>query len=178
MSHLVVDSPLGPITLVSGDEGPAADHLTGVYMGDHRHAPDASWFGPLVTADDEDAPAVLVAAAEQLAAFFAGTRRTFDLPTAATGTPFQEAVWAALTRIPYGETWSYTRLAAEIGRPTAMRAVGLANGRNPLSIVVPCHRVVGADGAPRGYAGGAERKLVLLAHERGVLAAVPEPAAG
>jgi methylated-DNA-[protein]-cysteine S-methyltransferase len=105
--------------------------------------------------------------AEQLSAYFAGELRSFDLPLAPAGTPFQLAVWEALRRIPYGETRSYGSIAAEIGKgPAASRAVGLANGSNPISIVVPCHRVIGADGSLTGYGGGLERKSWLLAHER------------
>lgn len=100
--------------------------------------------------------------AVQLADYFAGRRRVFDVPTVATGTEFQSAVWAALRRIPYGDTVSYGALAALAGRPRAQRAVGSANRRNPLPIVIPCHRVVGASGRTRGYAGGIERQRILL----------------
>jgi len=110
---------------------------------------------------------VLERAAAQLAEYFAGDRRTFDLPLAPEGTTFQRRVWDALLRISYGETWSYGRLAREIGSPSASRAVGAANGKNPLSIIVPCHRVVGVNGALTGYAGGVTAKQWLLAHERG-----------
>jgi methylated-DNA-[protein]-cysteine S-methyltransferase len=113
--------------------------------------------------DDRALPAVR----EQLDAYFSRDLKDFDLPTTAAGTPFQQQVWAALRTIPYGETWSYRDLAEAIGRPTAMRAVGLANGRNPLSIVVPCHRVIGADGSMTGYGGGLPAKQWLLAHEAG-----------
>lgn len=156
-SHLVVDSPVGPLTLVSDGE-----HLIGVYFTEHRHAPGD--VGRQVT--DDDAPGVLRDAATQLEEYFAGSRTEFDLPVAATGTPFQQRVWALLRQIPYGQTWSYGQLAAELGQPTASRAVGLANGRNPVSIVVPCHRVIGASGAITGYGGGVERKQLLLDLER------------
>lgn len=156
-SHLVVDSPVGPLTLVSDGR-----HLTGVYFTEHRHAPGD--VGPQVTA--HDAPAVLHATAEQLAEYFAGTRTEFDLPLAAAGTDFQHRVWALLRGIPYGQTRSYGQLATELGQPGASRAVGLANGRNPVSIVVPCHRVIGSSGAITGYGGGVERKQALLDLER------------
>jgi methylated-DNA-[protein]-cysteine S-methyltransferase len=103
----------------------------------------------------------------QLEAYFAGELTEFEVPLAPRGSGFQLAVWAALTRIPYGETASYGELAERIGRPSASRAVGMANGRNPISIVVPCHRVIGASGELTGYAGGVERKRFLLELERG-----------
>jgi methylated-DNA-[protein]-cysteine S-methyltransferase len=102
---------------------------------------------------------------EQLLAYFAGERRTFDLPLAPQGTPFQLKVWNALARIPFGATWSYRDLAMRIDSPKAMRAVGAANGRNPLPIVLPCHRVIGADGSLTGFGGGLPLKQFLLEHE-------------
>ena len=145
-------SPLGELTLVA-EEGA----LAGLYLPEHRHAPSLDLPpGP--------PPPGLV---EQLEEWFAGTRRSFDVPLRVSGTPFQREVWDALATIPYGETWSYAKLAAAIGRPRAVRAVGLANGRNPVSVVVPCHRVVGADGALTGYGGGLAAKEWLLAHEAG-----------
>jgi methylated-DNA-[protein]-cysteine S-methyltransferase len=114
------------------------------------------------------APAALAAARRQLEDYFAGTRHTFDLPLHPAGTPFQLAVWAELARIPYGATISYGELARRIGQPRAMRAVGAANGRNPLPIVVPCHRVIGADGSLTGFGGGLPIKRFLLALEDGV----------
>ena len=107
-------------------------------------------------------------ARDQLRAWFAGRRTTFDLPLRPRGTPFQLSVWRALGEIPYGETSSYRELAVAVGQPSAARAVGAANARNPLSIVVPCHRVIGARGELTGYAGGVERKRWLLEHERAV----------
>ncbi len=148
----VVDSPVGPLSLV-GQDGV----LAGLYLPDHRHAPALD-----LPADETGLPAVR----EQLSAYFAGSLHAFDLPLAVGGTPFQREVWAALATIPYGETWSYAKLAAEIGRPRAVRAVGLANGRNPVSIVMPCHRVVGSNGSLTGYGGGLAAKEWLLAHER------------
>ncbi len=114
---------------------------------------------------------VLAEARRQLGEYFAGERTAFELPLRARGTPFQERVWAALARIPYGETRSYREIATEIGRPESVRAVGAANGRNPLAIVVPCHRVIGADGSLTGYGGGLPRKTWLLGHERAVMEA-------
>lgn len=108
---------------------------------------------------------VLAAAAAQLGEYFAGARTAFDLPLAPRGTAFQRAVWGELAAIPYGETRSYADIARALGQPSATRAVGAANGRNPLSIVVPCHRVVGSDGGLTGFAGGVEGKRWLLAHE-------------
>jgi methylated-DNA-[protein]-cysteine S-methyltransferase len=110
---------------------------------------------------------VLAAAAEQLAQYFAGERKDFDLALGAIGTSFQQLVWRALTTIPFGETWTYGELARSIGRPSASRAVGAANSKNPLGIIVPCHRVIGASGELTGYAGGMPAKKWLLDHERG-----------
>jgi methylated-DNA-[protein]-cysteine S-methyltransferase len=104
-------------------------------------------------------------AARQLKEYFAGTRRKFDLRLRMQGTDFQQRVWRTLTEIPYGETWSYGQLAKHIGSPNASRAVGLANGRNPIAVIVPCHRVIGADGSLTGFGGGLPRKRWLLTHE-------------
>jgi len=109
---------------------------------------------------------VLAAAAAQLTEYFAGERQQFDLALAGVGTNFQQLVWRALTTIPYGETWTYGELARAIGRPSASRAVGAANSKNPLGIIVPCHRVIGASGELTGYAGGVAAKQWLLEHER------------
>ena len=155
--YTFLDSPVGPIQLVSED-GAA---LSGLYMNEHRHGPTP---GNDWTQDDE--LALFVEAKHQLCAYFAGQQTAFDLPLAAHGTPFQKRVWAELTLIPYGATISYGALARRIGSPNASRAVGLANGRNPISIVVPCHRVIGANGALVGYGGGLSRKETLLALER------------
>ncbi|WP_265443334.1 methylated-DNA--[protein]-cysteine S-methyltransferase [Flexivirga meconopsidis] len=155
--HLITEpTPIGPLTLVAED-----DSLVGVYMASHRHQPDVDNFGALVESD-----ALLDEVRRQLDEYFAGDRKAFDLPLRAHGTQFQQVVWQALREIPYGETWSYGQLAAHIGRPTSSRAVGLANGRNPISIVVPCHRVIGAGGSMTGYGGGIERKQWLLGLER------------
>jgi methylated-DNA-[protein]-cysteine S-methyltransferase len=160
----IVDSPVGRI-LLTGDERA----LSGLYLldaGEHSATVPAGWtrrrglFGP---------------AARQLAEYFDGRRHDFDLPLAPLGTPFQLAVWAELTRIPYGVTVSYGDVAAALGKsPLASRAVGLANGRNPISIIVPCHRVIGADGSLTGYGWGIERKEWLLRHE-GARAVLPPP---
>jgi methylated-DNA-[protein]-cysteine S-methyltransferase len=149
----VVGSPVGPLTLVAED-----GVLAGLYLADHRHAPSL---------DLPEEPHGLPVVREQLSAWFAGESRDFDVPLAVHGTPFQQEVWAALRTIPYGDTWTYRQLAEAVGRPRAVRAVGLANGRNPVSIVVPCHRVVGADGSLTGYGGGLAAKAWLLAHEAG-----------
>jgi methylated-DNA-[protein]-cysteine S-methyltransferase len=153
--HTVVDSPIGPLTLVAED-----GELAGLYMDNQRHLPPVETFG-------EPDPAPLRLAVAQLEEYFAGRRTEFDLPLAMGGTPFQRSVWNALREIPYGETVSYRGLAEQIGRPTAIRAVGLANGKNPISIIVPCHRVIGTGGNLTGYGGGLGRKRHLLDFERG-----------
>jgi methylated-DNA-[protein]-cysteine S-methyltransferase len=140
-------SPVGDLLLTADDEG----RLTGLWL---RH--DGSPTG-------DDGP--FAAVHEQLDAYFAGELQEFDLPLAPHGTPFQLRVWDELTRIPYAETISYKELALRLGDPKLVRAVGTANGRNPLSIIVPCHRVIGADGTLVGYGGGLERKRWLLDHE-------------
>ena len=151
--HTVIDSPEGPLTLLGRDGG-----LAGLYIGDEQYRPPESAFG---TRDDRP----FAEAARQLDEYFAGTRREFDLPLTFRGTPFQETVWRALLRIPYGETTTYRELAESIGRPTSARAVGSANGRNPVGIVVPCHRVLGSDGTLTGYAAGVGCKRRLLEME-------------
>ena len=143
-----IDSPVGTLWL-TGD-GAA---LTGLYMGRPAALDLPGWV-------EDDAP--FAAAREQLTAYFAGERQEFDLPLNPVGTPFQQQVWAALRAIPYGETRSYREIAEQLGRPTASRAVGAANGRNPISVIVPCHRVVGSSGVLTGYAWGLERKRALL----------------
>lgn len=153
-----LDSPVGVITLVAVD-----GELSGLYLHEQRHAPVIEVQEP-GAADRQ----VLLEAQRQLGEYFAGTRRSFELPVALVGTPFQRRVWAALCEIPYGETTSYGRLAERIGSPGAARAVGLANGRNPVSLVVPCHRVVGSTGRLVGYGGGLARKERLLALEQGL----------
>jgi methylated-DNA-[protein]-cysteine S-methyltransferase len=149
------ESPIGPLLLCC--DGAV---LTGLYMDTPSLPPrdSGNWM--------EDASAdPLPQTVRQLREYFVGTRREFDLPLRLEGTSFQQRVWRSLREIRYGETWSYGQLAKRIGNPNASRAVGLANGRNPISILVPCHRVIGADGSLTGYGGGLERKRWLLAHE-------------
>lgn len=154
------ESPIGPLTLLSD-----GTHLTGLRMAEQRHAP------PLARDAVRDA-GPFAAAVAQLDEYFAGERRGFDLPVRLDGTPFQVKVWQALRAIPYGTTTSYGALAKRVASPGAVRAVGLANGRNPVSIVVPCHRVIGADGSLTGYGGGLDRKRYLLGLEASQLTLV------
>lgn len=149
-THTTIDSSIGRLTLVA--RGPS---LRGVYFPGHRYPPTADALGMRSASG-------FAAATEQLVAFLEGERTTFDLRTAATGDAFQERVWKLIAEIPYGETTTYGELARELGDVALARAVGGAVGRNPLSIIVPCHRVVGRDGALTGYAGGLERKRFLL----------------
>ncbi|ALV32494.1 methylated-DNA--[protein]-cysteine S-methyltransferase [Streptomyces sp. CdTB01] len=153
--HTVTDSPYGPLTLVAED-----GTLCGLYMTDQRHRPPQETFG-----DRDDG--LLGEAKDQLNAYFSGELTEFTLELHLHGTPFQRTVWDQLRRIPYGETRSYGELADALGSPGASRAVGLANGKNPIGIIVPCHRVVGADGSLTGYGGGLPRKRRLLDFERG-----------
>ena len=148
-------SPLGPLLLVG-----TGDALTAIRLPGERDGvePDPSWI-------EQAAP--FADAVRQLGAYFAGTLRRFDLRLAPAGTAFQQRVWQALIEIPYGRTISYAELARRIDRPAAVRAVGAANGRNPLAIVVPCHRVIGSDGRLVGYGGGLPVKAALLDLERG-----------
>ncbi|MFF9813490.1 methylated-DNA--[protein]-cysteine S-methyltransferase [Streptomyces sp. NPDC014006] len=153
--HTVIDSPCGPLTLVAED-----GVLCGLYMTAQRHRPPEETFG------DRD-PTPFAEAKEQLKAYFAGQLREFTLELRLHGTPFQRSVWEQLRAIPYGERRTYGELAAALGAPSASRAVGLANGKNPIGIIVPCHRVVGADGGLTGYGGGLPRKRQLLDFEGG-----------
>ncbi|HEY8526636.1 MAG TPA: methylated-DNA--[protein]-cysteine S-methyltransferase [Acidimicrobiales bacterium] len=146
----IVPSPVGDL-LLTGD----GEALTGLYF---RASPASR----RVPAGRRREPAAFAEAADQLGAYFAGERTAFDLPLAPPGTAFQRAVWRAVTGIPYGETRTYGELAATLGRPGSARAVGAANGRNPIAIVVPCHRVIGADRTLTGYAGGLDAKRTLL----------------
>ncbi len=148
------DSPLGSLILAATEGG-----MHGLYFAEHRH-----FKGTEGWQRDAQLP-LLREAGAQLDAYFAGRRSDFDLPLAGHGTAFQQAVWQALCTIPFGQMLSYGQLAQQLGRPKAVRAVGAAIGRNPLSIIVPCHRVVGATRALTGYAGGLERKRSLLALE-------------
>ncbi len=155
-----IESPVGVLTLVATDHSLAAILWEN---DDPRRVP----LGGLVEAPDHP---VLVNAAQQLRAYFAGHRTTFDLPLEFAGTEFQRQVWSALLRIPFGETRTYAQIAQEIGHPKAVRAVGAANGRNPISIVAPCHRVIGANGTLTGFAGGLAAKAHLLSLEGAQLA--------
>lgn len=149
----IIDSPIGPLTLAG--EGGVLTHLR---MVDQTYEPDrADW-----ELDDRAFPE----AVEQLGEYFAGERREFDLELTMQGTEFQQKVWNALRSIPYGETRSYGQIAEQIGSPNASRAVGLANGHNPIAVIVPCHRVIGANGSLTGFGGGLERKSRLLELER------------
>jgi methylated-DNA-[protein]-cysteine S-methyltransferase len=154
--YAVVPSPVGDLTLTGTGEA-----LTGCWFEGHTK-PTA--MGPDLELDPEPFAEVV----EQLDAYFTGRLRRFDVPLAPHGTAFQQQVWLQLRQIPYGETRSYGQLATALGSPGASRAVGLANGRNPLSIIVPCHRVIGADGSLTGFGGGMERKRFLLDLEQGV----------
>jgi methylated-DNA-[protein]-cysteine S-methyltransferase len=145
-----IDSPVGPLTIAG--HGTTLTHLR---MVDQTHEPASR--GEWVRDDGAFADA-----AAQLDEYFAGERTTFELDLELEGTPFQRQVWAALRTIPYGETRSYGQIAEQIGKPGAFRAVGLANGRNPIGIIVPCHRVIGASGSLTGYGGGLDRKKALL----------------
>jgi methylated-DNA-[protein]-cysteine S-methyltransferase len=152
MAYTTMASPLGELMLTA-----ANGELTGLYMPAEAHAPPAG------AVRDEGAFAT---ARRQIEEYFAGERRTFELPVSPAGTSFQQRVWAELQLIGYGETISYAELAARIGRPTAIRAAGAANGANPVSIIIPCHRVIGSNGSLTGYGGGIEAKRALLALER------------
>ena len=152
-THAVWDSPLGTV-VATADDGAVV--RLGVRV---EPRPD----------DGERDDHALPALREQLDAYWRHELRDFDVPLALAGTPFQQRVWAALRTIPYGTTWSYRELAEHIGAPTAVRAVGAANGRNPVWLVVPCHRVIGSSGALTGFAGGIDVKRFLLYHERGSL---------
>ena len=153
--HTVVDSPYGPLTLVAED-----GTLCGLYMVAQRHRPAEETFGVR-----DETP--FAETQDQLEAYFAGELKEFTLDLRLNGTPFQHRVWDELRRIPYGETRTYGELAELLGTPKASRAVGLANGRNPIGVIVPCHRVIGADGRLTGYGGGLDRKRRLLDFERG-----------
>lgn len=155
-THTTIDSPLGELTLVAEDAT-----LSGVYFPGHWTKPDPATFGER----DDDG---FEEARRQLSDYLAGDRTTFELPTAATGDAFQRSVWALLDAIAYGRTTTYGEIARELGNPALARRVGGAVAHNPLSIVVPCHRVVGKDGTLTGYAGGLRRKQFLLDLEAGL----------
>ncbi len=162
----MVRTPIGDL-VAWGD-----DHtLGGLGFAD---APKSARLDPAWPRDDAAFPQV----AEQLEAYFAGRLTRFDLELETGGTPFQRRVWDALQGIPYGATTTYAELAVELGEPRAVRAVGTANGRNPISIIIPCHRVIGTDGSLTGYGGGLPRKHWLLAHEQGLVVPAGDPAKG
>jgi methylated-DNA-[protein]-cysteine S-methyltransferase len=160
LTTMTVRSPVGPLRLYAD-----ADQLVWLALPG-RFGPR----GPAVSIAPAQASPVLVRTATQLAEYFAGERRVFELPLAPPGTAFQAQVWRALLRIPFGDTRSYGELARSIRRPSASRAVGAANGSNPIAIIVPCHRVIGTSGALTGYGGGLDMKRWLLAHERADIA--------
>ncbi|MEH6454381.1 MAG: methylated-DNA--[protein]-cysteine S-methyltransferase [Psychromonas sp.] len=147
------ESPLGLITLQANEQG-----LLGTWFPICTTQPDD------LGVEDHENP-ILQSAVKQLTQYFNGTLTTFDLPIAAQGTAFQQQVWAVLRSIPFGQSWSYQDIANAIDNPKAVRAVGLANGKNPVSVIVPCHRVIGKNGKLTGYAGGIECKMALLKHE-------------
>jgi methylated-DNA-[protein]-cysteine S-methyltransferase len=153
MFWTVVDSPIDPLLLVGDETG-----LRELQMEPHQPPADA-------VRDDE----ALAPVAAQLRDYFAGRRTGFDLPLSPHGTAFQQKVWLALREIPFGRTTTYGQIATDLGQPTASRAVGLANGRNPIAVIVPCHRVIGANGKLVGYGGGLDNKRRLLELESGVL---------
>jgi len=159
------DTAIGPLTVAADDQG-----VRHVLFAENRHEARgrADWL--------HDPDFALVAAARaQLLDFLAGRRDAFDLPLRPVGTAFQQQVWHTLAEIPFGQTWTYAQLAARIGKPGAMRAVGAANGRNPLPIVLPCHRVIGADGSLTGFGGGLPTKLALLRREGAAAVAQMQP---
>lgn len=155
MYYQVIDSPIGAILLAGTDDALCQVHFHG---GRDSTEPRAEW---------EENAKPFREAVRQLRAYFAGTLQSFDLPLQLEGTEFQKTVWKALQEIPYGETWSYGQLARHIHKPQAMRAVGAANGRNPIPVIIPCHRVIGADGSLTGFGGGLPIKKKLLELERG-----------
>jgi methylated-DNA-[protein]-cysteine S-methyltransferase len=159
-AYLIIPSPVGELLLTATDEG-----LTRVWFEEHRHGGPRSAEWRRAEEVGGAADRILRTTREQLDAYFAGELTSFDIPLAASGTSFQERVWEALRTIPFGHTTSYGELAIRMGEPKAVRAVGAANGRNPISIIVPCHRVIGARGDLTGFGGGIERKRWLLEHE-------------
>jgi methylated-DNA-[protein]-cysteine S-methyltransferase len=174
--YSIFDSPIGPLLLTSD-----GTNITRLFMNDHDGGPTANAdfaesknnrakFGSLPLRDwqQDDNLQIIQTARKQIEEFFGGKRQSFELPLKPDGSEFQRQVWMELTRIPFGKTISYGELAKRIGKPDAPRAVGLANGKNPISIIVPCHRVIGASGKLTGYGGGLDRKVWLLEHEASV----------
>ena len=167
-----LDTPIGRMLAVASDAG-----LHALEFVDHPDLPPTEAAAAVVARRPVrlgDHP-VLSAAATQLLEYFAGRRRDFDLPLELRGTPFRLRVWQALRRIPFGATSTYARLALDVGSPSAVRAVGGANGANPVPVIVPCHRVIASDGTLCGFGGGVWRKRWLLEHERAVAAGQPSP---
>ncbi len=160
-THTIVDSPIGALTVVHTD-----GVLSALYLPEHTRRPEAATFG-------ERTDAGFAEVTEQLVEYFAGQRTVFTVALAPIGSAFQQRVWALLGQIPYGQTRSYSQLAAQLGEARVIRAVGSANARNPISVVIPCHRVIGAHGALTGYAGGVARKDYLLTLENPSRAAQP-----
>lgn len=152
--HAFITTDLGKVTLTATDQ-----YLTGLYFPGHKPQPDASTFGQLVEAATDD---LFSQVETELADYFIGNRQEFTVPLATAGDEFSEQVWALIKQIPYGQTTSYGALAKQLGNRHLAQRVGQAVGRNPISVVIPCHRVVGADGSLTGYAGGIERKRRLL----------------
>lgn len=162
-SIVTVASPVGPLSITVSEGALRSLHLDGTSPDERGAAADAAMLSSVVA---------------QLDAYFEGSLQSFDVPLAPTGTPFQRAVWEQLTRIPYGSVASYGEVARRVGNPSAARAVGAANHNNPIAIIVPCHRVVGASGALTGYAGGVWRKEWLLKHEGFVTGCAPRRSGG
>ena len=154
-------APFGPVTVIAGENG-----IHNVLFN-HEEAPHSLLNDNVTPRPEHDVVAMAIG---QLTDYFSGIRTTFDLPLDLEGTPFQISAWRALATVPFGRTASYAQQAARIGRPTATRAIGAANGKNPVAIVLPCHRIVGADGSLTGFAGGLDVKRWLLDHEQKVLA--------
>jgi methylated-DNA-[protein]-cysteine S-methyltransferase len=166
--HAITDTQLGQLTLVAD-----GSDLTGLYFPGHWTRPDRAAFGPEAAEGDD---ALFAGTARQLAQYLAGERTAFELPAATHGSPFEERVWALLKQIPYGSVTTYGALASELGDPGLAQDVGRAVGRNPLSLIVPCHRVIGANGKLTGYAGGLRRKQFLLELEQAIPSAEPAAA--
>lgn len=158
-----IQTPIGPLRIETDGQAVTQIRFGGDPNGDSNRNPNGD---PNNGVDERADTPLLRQAVRELEEYFAGQRRSFTLPLAPAGTPFQCAVWEALRQIPYGQTRSYKQIAQQIGRPAACRAVGMANNRNPIPILIPCHRVVGADGSLTGYAGGLTVKSRLLAIER------------
>lgn len=160
--HAVIETKIGELTISAGADADGNDAVTGLYFPQHWHLPTDEHLGAPTTVDDDP---LLATAARQLAEYLDGERTEFDFPMSTSGDAFQERVWALLRQIPFGETTTYGELAERLGDRSLARMVGQAVGRNPLSIFVGCHRVLGKDGKLTGYAGGLERKRFLLALE-------------